>query len=102
MSKSEYKSINDIREEATVKYFRRNIGQKVFLLTEPFPFMFIGKIKDVVEDTAVLHVQTTSVPALEGKEWHLHVDAIQVFYIETGDGPKIPKLKDPQKKRKTS
>ncbi|QED46202.1 hypothetical protein [Cytobacillus dafuensis] len=91
---SEFKAINDIREEAIVTHFRKNKDKKVFILTESFPFMFIGKIKEVLDDTAVLDVQTTSVPALEGKEWILHIDAIEVFYIETGIGPKIPDLKD--------
>ncbi|MFS0577116.1 hypothetical protein AB1K83_15870 [Sporosarcina sp. 179-K 3D1 HS] len=88
------KSSNDIKEEAIVHYFRKNIGRRVFILTEAFPFMFIGKIKSIVEDMVVLDVETTSVPALEKKEWMLHIHSIEVFYIETGIGAKIPHLKD--------
>lgn len=63
-------------------------------MTQAFPFMFIGEIKDVINDIAILAVETTSVPALENKEWNVHIDAIEVFYIETGIGARIPKLKD--------
>ncbi|MDW0114424.1 hypothetical protein QT711_14595 [Sporosarcina saromensis] len=86
--------VNATRYEAIVQIFRRNKGRKVFILTEAFPFMFIGIIKDVVEDYAVLDVQVTSIPALERKEWLVHVDKIEVFYFETELGPKIPDLKD--------
>lgn len=88
------KSPNDIKEEAIVRYFQKNIGRRIFILTEAFPFMFIGKIKAIIEDMAVLDVETTSVPALEGKEWSLHIHSIEVFYIETGIGAQIPHLKD--------
>lgn len=87
-------TVNDNREVALVNHFNKNIGRRVFILTESFPFMFIGKIKDVLGDIVVLDVQTTSVPALEGKEWYVHIDSIDVFYIETGIGAKIPHLKD--------
>ncbi|WP_019413650.1 hypothetical protein [Paenisporosarcina sp. TG20] len=86
--------INDKREDALVTHFKRNIGRRVFILTEAFPFMFIGEIKGVMEDIVALDVETTSVPALEGKEWKVHIDSIDVFYIETGIGAKIPHLKD--------
>lgn len=90
----ELRTVNDIREAALVRHFQKNKGKKAFILTEAFPFMFIGKIKEVVGDVLVLKVQTTSVPALEDKEWSIHIDAIEVFYVETGIGAKIPDLKD--------
>ena len=86
--------INDIREEALILYFTRHIGRRVFILTEAFPYMFIGKIKGLMGDIVMVDVQTTSVPALEGKAWNIHIDSIDVFYIETGIGAKIPHLKD--------
>jgi hypothetical protein len=93
-NQSNSRPVNDYREEALVKYFSKNIGRRVFILTESFPFMFIGKIKEILGDIVLLDVQTTSVPALEGKQWYVHIDAIDVFYIETGIGAKIPNLKD--------
>lgn len=90
----ESKAVNDVREAALVNHFSENIDRRVFILTESFPFMFIGVIKEILGDIVALDVQTTSVPALEGKKWYVHIDAIEVFYIETGIGPKIPHLKD--------
>ncbi|MFS0689354.1 hypothetical protein AB1K89_08935 [Sporosarcina sp. 179-K 8C2 HS] len=88
------KSFNDKKEEGIILSFRKNMGRRVFILTEAFPFMFIGKVKSIVEDMVVLDVETTSVPALEGKDWSVHIHSIEVFYIETGIGAKIPHLKD--------
>ena len=91
---SENRSINTIKNEGLVEHFKANIGRRVFILTEAFPFMFIGTIKVMNNDMAVLDVETTSVPALEGKEWAVHIHSIDAFYIETGIGTKIPELKD--------
>lgn len=93
-NKDNSQSINTERENAIVKHFRKHIGKRVFILMEAFPFMFIGEIKSVIDDMAVLFVETTSVPALEKKEWSVHIHAIDVFYIETKLGTKIPELKD--------
>lgn len=91
---NEHGPINEQREEALMNYFKRNIGKRAFILTEAFPFMFIGTIKRMVGDLVVLDVETTSVPALEGKVWNVHLDSIDVFYIQTGIGVKIPHLKE--------
>ncbi|MEI4770526.1 hypothetical protein WAX74_12855 [Psychrobacillus sp. FJAT-51614] len=93
-NQNEPSTINQIKEGAMVTYFRKNIGRRVFILTESFPFMFIGRIQNILGDIIELDVQTTSVPALEGKRWNVHIDSIDVFYVETGIGPKIPHLKD--------
>ncbi|MET1032204.1 hypothetical protein [Domibacillus tundrae] len=92
--KNGLRPVNDTREEALVFYFEKHIGRRAFILTEAFPFMFIGKIKGLLGDIVILDVQTTSVPALEGKVWNIHIDSIEVFYIETGTGAKIPHLKE--------
>ena len=86
--------VNDARQAALINHFSKNIGRRVFILTESFPFIFIGKIKEILGDVVELDVQTTSVPALERKKWYVHIDSIDVFYIETGIGEKIPHLKD--------
>lgn len=93
-NQNKFRPGNIHRQEALVNHFSKNIGRRVYIMTEAFPFMFIGKIKGVIRDVVELDVQTTSVPALEGKEWNVHIDSIEVFYIETGIGPKIPHLKD--------
>ncbi len=91
---NEPRPVNDTREEALVSYFQKNIDRRAFILTEAFPFMFIGKIKGILGDIVTLDVQTTSIPELERKVWNVHIDSIEVFYIETGTGAKIPHLTD--------
>ena len=93
-NESESTLINAVKDAAIIEHFRENMGKRVFILTEAFPFMFIGTIKAVNDDMVLLAVETTSVPSLEGKNWTLHIHSIEVFYIETETGPKIPELKD--------
>ncbi|WP_046180175.1 hypothetical protein [Domibacillus tundrae] len=83
---------NQLKDKELVNHFKRHIGRKAFILTEAFPFMFIGKIKKVLDDMAVLSVETTSVPALENREWSVHIHSIEAFYIEKVGSPKIPDL----------
>jgi hypothetical protein len=89
-----FSGINNIHDEALVDYFTDGIGHRAFILVPSFPFMFIGLIKDVVDDMVLLYVDTTSVPALEKRDWHIHIHNIEVFYIELPMGPKIPNLHD--------
>ncbi|PID00894.1 hypothetical protein [Sporosarcina sp. P29] len=89
---NECQPINIIREEGISTHFSQNINKKVLILTEAFPFMFIGEIISVVDDFVEMKVQNTSIPALEGKTWFVHIDSIEVFYIETETGIKIPEL----------
>ncbi|PIC86599.1 hypothetical protein CSV72_07065 [Sporosarcina sp. P20a] len=91
---NECQPINLVREEGISVHFGQNIGGKVLILTEAFPFMFIGEIISVVDDFVEIKVQTTSIPALEGKTWFVHIDTIEVFYIETENGVPIPELKE--------
>lgn len=87
-------SINDIHDEAVIQHFIDGKGSKVFILIPNFPFMFIGFIKDVIDDSVVIEVITTSQSVLEKREWNIHIHSIEVFYIERKNGPKIPELRD--------
>lgn len=87
-------SINDIHDEMLIKHFEAGLGKKVFILTSSFPFVFIGKIKEIIDDFAVVDVETTSISELEKRKWHIHIHDIEVFYIERSDGPPIPNLTD--------
>lgn len=87
-------SINDKHDEALVKLFRVNKGRRVFMLLPSYPFIFIGRILEVIDDLVVLDVETSQFPALENVKWHIHIHNIEVFYIEKSTGPRIPRLKD--------
>jgi hypothetical protein len=92
--KEAYQSINDIHEESLIEVFAAAKGRRAFMLLPNYPFMFIGKIEDVLDDMVSLQVETTQFPALENVTWHIHIHNIEVFYIEKSTGPRIPRLKD--------
>jgi hypothetical protein len=92
--KEQFHSINDIHDEALVDAFRLAKGRRVFMLLQSYPFIFIGKIEEVIDDMVVLQVETSQFPALENRQWHIHIHIIEVFYIEKSTGPRIPRLKD--------
>ncbi|MFA1818903.1 hypothetical protein ACDX78_01650 [Virgibacillus oceani] len=86
--------VNIIHDEAIIQRFIDGIGSKVFVLIPNFPFIFIGTIKEVIDDHAIIFVETTSQAPLEKREWNIHIHSIEVFYIERSGGPKIPELKE--------
>ncbi|AST90754.1 hypothetical protein ACWE42_10295 [Sutcliffiella cohnii] len=87
-------SINDVHDEALINEFTNGIGKKVFILTPSFPFVFIGKIEDVVADSVVVNTEVTTIGELENRKWFVHIHQIEVFYIEQKGMPRIPELKD--------
>ncbi|PLT34064.1 hypothetical protein [Bacillus sp. V5-8f] len=87
-------SSNDIHDEALIHEFMENIGENVLILTPSYPFVFIGKIVEIVDDHAVVDVETTTIVELEKRKWHIHIHQIEAFYIERKGLPAIPNLKD--------
>ena len=91
---SEEHAINTSHDVELLNHFRDGIGHKVFILTPSYPFMFIGEILSIVEDSVELFVETTQFSQLENRIWYVHVDNIEVFYIERPGEPRIPELND--------
>ncbi|WP_299092206.1 hypothetical protein [uncultured Metabacillus sp.] len=87
-------SINDIHDEALINEFEAGIGRNVFILTPSYPFVFIGRIVDVIGDNVAVDVQVTTIGELENRVWSIHVHNIEVFYIEQRGMPRIPELRD--------
>ncbi|MDQ0230440.1 hypothetical protein [Metabacillus malikii] len=87
-------SNNDIHDEALIRAFEVSVGKKVFILTPSYPFVFIGRIIEVVGDNVVLDVNTTTIAELEERKWYIHIHQIEVFYIEQKGMPRIPELRD--------
>ncbi|OCA90513.1 hypothetical protein A8F94_01100 [Bacillus sp. FJAT-27225] len=85
---------NVTHDAALTAVFERSIDRRVFILTPSYPFMFIGEIKDVVEDTVEVFVETTHFAQLENRSWFIHIHNIEVFYIEYPGEIEIPKLND--------
>lgn len=87
-------SNNDIHDEALINEFEENIGKNIFIMTPSYPFVFIGKIVELVGDSVVVDVKIASIGELENRLWFIHVHNIEVFYIEQKGLPKIPQLED--------
>ncbi|MCP3762347.1 hypothetical protein NLX67_08080 [Domibacillus sp. A3M-37] len=87
-------SHNVNHDMALVDYFRAGIGHRAFILTPSYPFMFIGEIVSLMEDQVRLLVETTHFAPLENRTWLIHIDNIEVFYIEFPGEPCIPELND--------
>lgn len=93
-SDNRVQAINTIHDVGLINHFRDGIGHKAIILTPSFPFMFIGEILSIVEDSVKLFVETTQFSQLENRLWFIHIDNIEVFYIERPGEPKIPELND--------
>ena len=86
--------INGRRESAIAAEFLRNKGRRIFIMMAPFPFMVIGRIKGVESDHLYVQIETTHISEIEGRITCIHIDSIQVFYIEKPGFPRIPKIQD--------
>lgn len=87
-----YDDVHAMRFTALRQVFVDNIGGRTLILTAQFPFLFIGKILEVVEDFVRVDVETTHIEQLENRTWLLHIDTIATFYIEKPGEPPIPDL----------
>lgn len=83
--------INPIRRSVVSRTFQNNRGKRSLILMAEFPFLIIGTIQEVVSDYVIIETETTSISELEGMNLNIHLDQIQVFYIETGS-KKIPRI----------
>lgn len=83
--------INFIREAAVEEIFRKSISKRVLILTQEFPFLVIGKIKNVEGDYVFVDVDTTHIDPLEDRIFRIHLDRVEVFYIEKHGQP-IPEI----------
>ena len=86
--------INAIREFFVTVEFKENVGQRAFILISPFPFLIIGTIQEVVGDYLVIKAEVTNIAELDDEVFRVHIDDIEVFYIEKPGKPKIPDIRD--------
>ncbi|MBZ6483975.1 hypothetical protein [Priestia aryabhattai] len=85
--------VNAIRQAVVTQNFKDSIGERVFLLIGPYPFLIIGTIVDVLSDYVVVEAEITNVSELDDEEFRIHIDSIEVFYIEE-EGKPIPDIRD--------
>ena len=87
-------NINAIREAGVTQEFRENIGKRALILIFAFPFLIIGRIQDVVSDYLIIRAEVTNVTELDGEEFRVHIDDIEVFYIEKDNKRPIPDIRN--------
>lgn len=85
--------INAIREAVVTLAFKNSIGKRALVLISQFPFLIVGTIKEVVSDYLVIEAEVTNVTELDCEVFRVHIDDIEVFYIED-EGRKIPDIRD--------
>ncbi|KGR74244.1 hypothetical protein [Ureibacillus sinduriensis] len=86
--------INAVREAGVTQEFREHIGMRALILIAPFPFLIIGTIEDVVTDYLILCAEVTNINELDGEEFRIHIDEIEVFYIEKDHKRPIPDIRN--------
>ncbi|WP_280157805.1 hypothetical protein P5616_028775 (plasmid) [Priestia aryabhattai] len=85
--------INALRQAVVSKAFEESAGKRALLLIGPYPFLVIGSIVEVLSDYVVIEAEITNVAELDDEIFRIHIDNIEVFYIEE-DGKLIPDIRD--------
>ncbi|RHW37627.1 hypothetical protein D1B33_08870 [Lysinibacillus yapensis] len=86
--------INAIRELDVTMEFRENVGNRALIIIFPFPFLIIGRIEKVESDYLFICAEVTNVTELDGEEFRVHIDDIEVFYIEKDHHRPIPDIRN--------
>ncbi|KOP80563.1 hypothetical protein AMS59_04065 [Lysinibacillus sp. FJAT-14745] len=85
--------INTIRQTVVTQAFENNIGVRALVLLSQYPFLIIGPIAEVVSDYLVIEAEITNITELDGEKFRVHIDDIEVFYIEKENRP-IPDIRN--------
>lgn len=85
--------INTIRQTVVSQAFENNIGVRALVLLSQYPFLIIGPIAEVVSDYLVIEAEITNITELDGEKFRVHIDDIEVFYIENENRP-IPDIRN--------
>ena len=83
--------INAIRQTVVSEDFEDNKSKKALVMIGQYPFLIIGNIKDVVSDYVFIEAKFTNIAALDGFLYRVHIDDIEVYFIETAKH-KIPEM----------
>ncbi|PQD95203.1 hypothetical protein CYL18_10495 [Pradoshia eiseniae] len=85
--------INAIRQAHVTREFEENISRRALILMASYPFLIIGKIVEVVGDYVVIKAEVTNITELDGETFNIHIDNIEVFYIQKPGQPVIPDIR---------
>ena len=85
--------INAFRQMQVTSEFKESLGMRALIITPSFPFLIIGKIVDVIGDYVAIKAEVTNVTELDGETFNIHIDNIEVFYIQKPGQPVIPDIR---------
>lgn len=83
--------INAIRQAVVTMDFKDNKGKKALVMIGQYPFLVIGNIEDIISDYVFIKAGFTNIAALDGFLYRIHIDDIEVYFIET-ENHKIPEM----------
>jgi|GEM_PF-1303941 len=84
--------LNAERQQVVTQEFLRNKGKRALVLIPQFPFLIIGTIVDVEGDYLQIKAEITNLAEFDGETFNIHIDKIEVFYIERKGRP-IPDIR---------
>ncbi|MGM9930508.1 hypothetical protein [Pradoshia sp.] len=85
--------INAVRQAHVTREFKEHKKRRALIILASYPFLIIGKIMDVVGDYVVIKAEVTNVNELDGETFNIHIDSIEVFYIQKPGKPVIPDIR---------
>ncbi|MCM3782132.1 hypothetical protein M3231_04050 [Neobacillus mesonae] len=85
-------NVNHIREAALVEELSQAVGNRILILIEPYPFFLVGELVEVRGDTIFVLVELSNIPEFDNINVRVHIDDIQVYFVETPDNP-IPEIR---------
>jgi hypothetical protein len=83
--------MNEIRKAGVVQQFEDNIGQRLLIIIEQYPFFIVGALQHVESDYAHILIEVSNIPELDDYVIRTHIDDITVFFFERDDIP-IPTI----------
>lgn len=85
-------NINAVRRAVVSQAFEEGVGRRAFVMTPEYPYVFIGEIKQVNSDYVLILAESTNITALDGYLFRIHIDDIEVFFIEDREHT-IPRIR---------
>lgn len=84
--------INAVRQAVVSRDFENHPGSRALIMIAQYPFFIIGTIVEVISDYLLIETEITNVSDLDNEMLRIHIDDIEVFYIEK-DGVPIPDIR---------
>ncbi|MGF7050532.1 hypothetical protein J2T13_005081 [Paenibacillus sp. DS2015] len=75
-------TMNEVRRAGVVQQFEENIGQRLLIIIEQYPFFIVGGLQNVESAYAHILIEVSNIPELDDYVIRTHIDDITVFFFE--------------------